>query len=83
MRTNKAIWILLVQAAAALTGSTCLGGSGDDCQFWINGDVAADFAKNWTFTFEEQLRIGDDLGILVRHHSDFGVVYHGLAPRLS
>jgi hypothetical protein len=83
MKISKAAWIFLALVATALTGSTCLGGDDDDFQFWSHWNLAIDLSKGWTFTFEEQLRVGDDASRLTRHQSDFGVIYHNLAEWLD
>jgi hypothetical protein len=69
--------IILVLSVTVLTGDICFGSS--DFQWWNSANTAFELSKNWTFTFEEQLRMGNDAGTLTRYHEDIGVVYHGLA----
>jgi hypothetical protein len=66
---------------AALSSDICF--AADDFQWWNSANIVADLSEKWTFTFEEQLRMGNDAGTLIRHHSDFGAVYHGLADWLD
>jgi len=77
MKINVLKLIILVLSVTVLTGDMCFGS--DDFQWWNSANVAFDLSEEWTFVFEEQLRMGEDAGTLVRQHSDFGVVYHNLA----
>lgn len=81
MKTRSQWLIILVIIVAVLSSDICFGSS--DFQWWNAANVVVDLSKKWTFTFEEQLRMGEDAGTLVRHHSDFGAVYHGLADWLD
>ena len=56
--------------------------AGDEFQFWLGGATAVDLAEQWKATLGAQARY-DDRGSLVRHHSDFGVVYKGFADWLD
>lgn len=76
MKINSLQLIVLVLSVAVLTGDMCFGSS--DFQWWNSAHAVVDLSENWTFTFEEQLRMGNDAGTLTRYHSDFGAVYHGL-----
>ena len=69
--------IILVLAVAALSSDICF--AADDFQWWNSANIVAELSEKWTFTFKEQLRMGDDAGTLIRQHSDFGAVYHGFA----
>jgi len=60
----------------------CTARASDEFQFWLGGATAVDLAERWKATFGAQARY-DDRGSLVRHHSDFGVVYKGFADWLD
>ena len=60
----------------------CTVRAGDEFQFWLGATTAVDLAKQWKATIGVQTRY-DDRGDLVRHHSDLGVVYKGLAHWLD
>ena len=81
MKINSLKLVVLVLSIAVLTGEVCFGSS--DFQWWNSANVEVDLSEKWIFTFEEQLRMGNDAGTLVRHHEDIGVVYQGLADWLS
>jgi len=81
MKTNSLWLIILVIVVAILINDICLGSG--DFQWWNSANIVLDLNEKWTFMFEEQLRMGEDAGTLVRHHSDFGAVYHGLADWLD
>ncbi|UCC21997.1 MAG: DUF2490 domain-containing protein [Planctomycetota bacterium] len=48
-------------------------------QYWSTAGFDFDIDKEWTVTFEEQFRFGDEGGNLYHHHSDIGLVYKGVA----
>lgn len=73
--------IILVIVVTVCINDICFGSS--DFQWWNSANIVADLSEKWTFTFEEQLRMGNDAGTLVVHHEDFGIVYQGLADWLS
>jgi hypothetical protein len=65
---------------------TCLGGLNKACfasdssgfQYWSTADFIADLDRDWTATFQEQFRLGDEGGNLYYHHSELAFVYKGL-----
>jgi hypothetical protein len=71
---------LLLGALLFLAPSTT--SAGDEFQFWLGATAAVDLAEQWKATFGEQARF-DDRGSMVRHHSDLGVVYKGIADWLD
>jgi hypothetical protein len=56
----------------------CAARAGDELQFRRGGIVAANLAERWKATIGAQSRF-DDRGGLIRHHSDLGIVYTGIA----
>lgn len=60
----------------------CAARAGDQFQFWASGTVAANLAERWKATINAQSRF-DDRGALIRHHSDLGIVYTGVADWLD
>lgn len=77
MKISPPKLIILVLSVTVLTGDMCFGSG--DFQWWNSANIAFELSEGWTFTFEEQLRMGNDAGTLTRYHEDIGVVYHGLA----
>ena len=73
-------WIL--SSGFIVLFAACTAHAGDEFQFWLGGATALDLAEQWKATFGAQARY-DDRGSLVRHHSDLGVVYKGLADWLD
>ncbi len=62
-----------------LSGKPCLANNKSGFQYWSRAGFNFDLDKEWTVTFEEEFRLGDDGGNLYHHHSDIGLVYKGLA----
>lgn len=52
-------------------------------QYWSTAGFNFDLDKEWTVTFEEEFRLGDEGGNLYYHHSDIGLVYKGFADWLD
>lgn len=77
MRTCSLRLIVPVLVITASISDICLASS--DFQLWNSANIVSDLNEDWTFTFEEQLRLGNDAGTLTRYHSDIGFIYHGLA----
>lgn len=48
-------------------------------QYWSTAEFSLDLNEDWTATFGEEFRFGDEGGNLYYHHSDVGFVYKGLA----
>lgn len=57
----------------------CLAVDTSGFQYWSTADFSVDLDKDWTATFQEEFRLGDDGGHLYYHHSDVGFVYKGFA----
>jgi len=65
-----------------LSFAPCITRAGDEFQFWPGATTAVDLAEQWKATVGAQMRY-DDRGSLIRHHSDLGIVYQGLADWLD
>ena len=48
-------------------------------QYWSTAEFNVDLDKDWTVTFSEEFRLGDEGGNLYYHRSDIGFVYKGFA----
>lgn len=71
--------VCLIAVTILLINEICFAFDDGDFQYWSNAGVSVELNKDWTATFEEEFRLGDDGGHLYYHHSDAGFLYKGLA----
>jgi len=79
MKTRRRIYFVAAAMTVVLFSSTCFAVKEEGFQYWSRAGVGFDINKDWKFTFEEELRLGNDGGNLYHYYSDFGFIYSGLA----
>jgi len=67
-------------AMCVLVAGTCSAGNSTGFQWWSTAGLSVDLSDDWAATFEEELRVGDNL---CYHHSEIGLTYKGLADWLE
>ncbi|UCF43725.1 MAG: DUF2490 domain-containing protein [Planctomycetota bacterium] len=84
---SKSLKIRVCLVAALICGGLlakpALGVDKSGFQYWSAAGFNFDLDKEWTVTFEEQFRLGDEGGNLYYHHSDISLVYKGFADWLD
>jgi len=78
MRGKYSVFIILVALLAEVAGVS-FASDNVDFQYWNTESISYKVAKDWKIEAEEEFRFGKDWGKLYYNHSDFGVVYSGLA----
>ena len=74
-----AVYIVLTAILYTIYNKPCLAADTSGFQYWSTADFSVGLDKDWTATFQEEFRLGDDGGHLYYHHSEVGFVYKGLA----
>lgn len=76
---------VLIVAIMILNHSSAFAGVGDsnDFQYWSNIGISVGVTEDWSLIVEEGFRFGDNSGEFYREHSDFGIMYSGLAKWLD
>ena len=69
----------VIVTTVMLLTDVCFGWSDTGVQWWPAVDITHQINKDLQFVFEQEERLGDDGGNMYYEHSDFGLVYSGLA----
>jgi hypothetical protein len=72
------ICFLSVLICAGLLNGPCFAFDDGDFQYWSSVTLPFEINEDWKGSFNEEFRLGDDVGELYYHHSDLGFVYKGL-----
>jgi len=73
------VYFLMTLMGAGFVTKQSLASDSSGFQYWSAADFSFDINKNWTTTFQEEFRLGDEGGNLYYHCSDLGFVYKGYA----
>jgi len=74
---NKVCFVVAAMIIAA-AGEICFASGDGDFQYWSTAGASFDINKDWKFAFDEEFKLGDDVGKLFYHHTDMGFIYRGL-----
>jgi hypothetical protein len=76
------IAVLLLHHSSALADGDLVNRE-NDFQYWSNVGISVEVVEDWSLIVEEEFRFGDNAGEFYREHSDFGIMYSGLAKWLD
>lgn len=79
MIVKKGIYSATLLTVVVFLSSLCFAWDDEGFQWWPAVGISHKISNNWKFDFEQEERLGDDGGNMYYEHSDFGLVYSGLA----
>ncbi len=81
MRKSLKVRVFLLAAliCGGISSEPALASDKSGFQYWSTAEFNVDLDEDWTATFNEEFRLGDEGGNLYYHHSEIGFVYKGLA----